>query len=221
LRAPLLAPNTQLPIDAFIEAKLAEKGLKSSPPADWPTLVRRVVFDLHGLPPAEADLVSTNYEQLIDRLLTSPRYGERWARHWFDTIHFADSHGFEHDVMRTNAWRYRDYVIGSLNRDTPWDRFIREQLAADVFYADEPRLTVALGFLGAGTYDASAAGTAPKNFEYLDRDDLVTQTMGAFVSTTANCARCHAHKFDPITQEDYYGLQSVFAGIGKDDILYE
>ena len=209
------------PIDAFIEAKLAEKGLKPSPPTAWRTLVRRVCLDLHGLPPTEDDLVSTNYEQLVDRLLASPRYGERWARHWFDTIHFADSHGFEHDVMRTNAWRYRDYVIGSLNRDTPWDRFVQEQLAADTFYADDSRLTVALGFLGAGTYDASAAGTAPKNFEYLDRDDLVTQTMGAFVSTTANCARCHAHKFDPITQEDYYGLQAVFAGIGKGDILYD
>ena len=209
------------PIDTFIEAKLAEKGLKPSPQADWRTVVRRLFVDLHGLPPTDADLASTNYEQLVDRLLSSPRYGERWARHWFDTIHFADSHGFEHDVMRTNAWRYRDYVIASLNRDTPWDRFIREQLAADAFWPDEPGLTVALGFLGAGTYDASAAGTAPKNFEYLDRDDLVTQTMGAFVSTTANCARCHAHKFDPISQEDYYGLQAVFAGIGKGDILYD
>ena len=218
VKPPLTARH---PIDALIEAKLAQKGLKPSPPAAWPTLVRRVFIDLHGLPPTEDDLVSTGYEQLVDRLLASPRYGERWARHWFDTIHFADSHGFEHDVMRTNAWRYRDYVIGKLNRDTPWDRFIREQLAADVFYADEPALTVALGFLGAGTYDASGAGTAPKNFEYLDRDDLVTQTMGAFVSTTANCARCHAHKFDPITQEDYYGLQAVFAGIGKGDILYD
>ena len=218
VKAPAAARH---PIDAFIEAKLTDKGLKPSPPADWRTLLRRVFLDLHGLPPTETDLVSTNYEDLVDRLLASPRYGERWARHWFDTIHFADSHGFEHDVMRTNAWRYRDYVIDSLNRDTVWDRFIREQLAADVFYAEEPALTVALGFLGAGTYDASAAGTAPKNFEYLDRDDLVTQTMGAFVSTTANCARCHAHKFDPITQEDYYRLQAVFAGIGKGDILYD
>ena len=220
LVAPKVPPGTRHPIDAFIEAKRAENGLKGSPEADWRTLVRRVSVDLHGLPP-ESSFQSVSYENLVDRLLASPRYGERWARHWLDTIHFADSHGFEHDVMRTNAWRYRDYVIGSLNRDTPWDRFVREQLAADVFYADEPKLTVALGFLGAGPYDASAAGTAPKSFEYLDRDDLVTQTMGAFVSTTANCARCHAHKFDPITQEDYYALQAVFAGVGKGDIFYD
>jgi uncharacterized protein DUF1553/uncharacterized protein DUF1549 len=225
LQAPKVPLVGRHPIDAFIEAKLAEKGLTLSPEADARTLVRRVFVDLHGLPPTPWDIDPPphvgSYEALVDRLLASPRYGERWARHWLDTIHFADSHGFEHDVMRTNAWRYRDYVIGSFNRDIPWDRFIREQLAADVFNPDEPALTVALGFLGAGPYDSSAAGTAPKSFEYLDRDDLVTQTMGAFVSTTANCARCHAHKFDPITQEDYYGLQAVFAGVGKGDIGYD
>jgi uncharacterized protein DUF1553/uncharacterized protein DUF1549 len=225
LQAPKAPLAGRHPIDAFVEAKLAEKGLKLSPQADARTLVRRVFVDLHGLPPTPEDVDPPphvgGYEALVDRLLVSPRYGERWARHWLDTIHFADSHGFEHDVMRTNAWRYRDYVIGSFNRDIPWDRFIREQLAADVFNPDEPALTVALGFLGAGPYDSSAAGTAPKSFEYLDRDDLVTQTMGAFVSTTANCARCHAHKFDPITQEDYYGLQAVFAGVGKGDIGYD
>lgn len=213
-------------IDRVVEAKL--QGLKGSPRADAGTLVRRVYLDMHGLPPTMDDVESfardpseEAWGKLVDRLLASPRYGERWARHWLDTIHFADSHGFEHDVMRTNAWRYRDYVIGSLNRDKPWDRFIREQLAADALFPEEPALTVALGFLGAGTYDQSAAGTAPKNFENLDRDDLVTQVMGAFVSTTANCARCHAHKFDPITQEDYYALQAVFAGVGKGDIAYD
>src|SRR3954470_7423023 len=140
------------PIDAFIEAKLAEKGLRPSPEADARTLVRRVFFDLHGLPPTMDDvekLWTQGWPELVDRLLASPHYGERWARHWLDTIHYADSHGFEHDVMRTNAWRFRDYVIGSLNRDTPWGTFVREQLAADVFYSEEPALTVALGFLGA------------------------------------------------------------------------
>lgn len=215
-------------LDKFIAARLAEKNLKASPRADPRTLVRRVFFDLHGLPPTPEEVEAFAKDtsdgawcRLVDRLLASPRYGERWARHWLDTIHFADSHGFEHDVMRTNAWRYRDYVIASLNRDTPWPRFIREQLAADVFFADDPALTVALGFLGAGPYDSSAAGTAPKSFEYLDRDDMVTQVMGAFVSTTANCARCHAHKFDPITQEDYYALQAVFAGVGKGDVAFD
>lgn len=199
-----------------------------SPVADSRMLCRRLYVDLHGLPPTpdEVDAFARDsdphaWEKLVDRLLASPRYGERWARHWLDTIHFADSHGFEHDVLRTNAWRYRDYVIESFNRDTPWPRFIREQLAADVFFPDEPRLMAGLGFLGAGPYDQSAAGTAQQSFEYLDRDDLVTQTMGAFVSTTANCARCHAHKFDPITQEDYFALQAVFAGVGKGDISYD
>lgn len=229
------APGDGHPVDAFVRARLIEKGLAPSPAADPRTLVRRLYFDLHGLPPSPEEVEAftaacadgseatfhTQLSALTDRLLASPRYGERWARHWFDVIHFADSHGFEHDVLRENAWRYRDYVIAALNADTAWPRFIREQLAADVFFPDEPRLTAALGFLGAGTYDMSAAGTAPTSYEYLDRDDLVTQTMAAFVSTTANCARCHAHKFDPITQEDYFALQAVFAGIGKGDITYD
>jgi len=223
-------------IDAFISAKLREKGLGMSPPADPRTLIRRVYFDLIGLPPSpeevEAFVTASDhpdpaaqpdktYQALVDKLLASPRYGERWARHWLDTIHFADTHGFEHDDLRPNAWRFRDYVISSLNRDTPWDRFIREQLAVDVFYPEETQLTPALGFLGAGNYDSSAAATAPVSFEYLDRDDLVTQTMASFASTTANCARCHAHKFDPVSQEDYFALQSVFAGVGKGDISYD
>ncbi|MEZ6128878.1 MAG: PSD1 and planctomycete cytochrome C domain-containing protein [Planctomycetaceae bacterium] len=230
---PLVRPKVPVvsganPIDAFLRAKLAEQNLVRSDHADRRTLLRRLTFDLHGLPPTseelaafEADTDPAAWEHLIDRLLASPRYGERWARHWLDTVHFADSHGFEHDVFRPHAWRYRDYVIDSFNRDTPWGTFIREQLAADVFYPDSPQLTAALGFLGAGPYDQSAAATAPMSFEYLDRDDLVTQTMGAFVSTTANCARCHAHKFDPIPQADYFALQAVFAGIGKGDISYD
>ncbi len=216
------------PIDAFIRAKLLEKKLAPSPEADRRTLIRRVFYDLNGLPPTpqEVDAFSADtdpqvYEKVVTRLLADPRHGERWARHWFDTIHFADSHGFEHDVGRDNAWRFRDYVIAALNKDTPWPRFVREQLAADYFFPDEPQLTPALGYLGAGTLDLSAQGTAPVTFDYLDRDDLVTQTMAAFVSTTANCARCHAHKFDPITQEDYYALQAVFAGVLKGDVFYD
>jgi hypothetical protein len=229
---PLVRPEvprgTTHPVDAFLQAKLSDKGLSPSPPADRRTLIRRVHFDLHGLPPTpevvEAFVSSTDplaYEKLVDGLLASPRHGERWARHWLDAIHFADTHGFEHDDLRPNAWRFRDYVIASFNRDTPWDRFIREQLAADVCFPEEPHLTAALGYLGAGNYDSSAAATAPTQFEYLDRDDLVTQTMASFASTTANCARCHAHKFDPVPQEDYFALQAVFAGIGKGDITYD
>lgn len=216
------------PIDAFIHERLDHSGIATASAADRRTLIRRVYFDLHGLPPSPkevdafvADSDPDAYEKLVDRLLASPRYGERWARHWLDTIHFADSHGCEHDVFRPNAWRYRDYVIAALNRDTSWSRFIREQLAVDRFYPDESHLTPALGFIGAGPLELSRASTAPVTFDYLDRDDMVTQTMAAFASTTANCARCHDHKFDPITQEDYYSLQAVFAGVGKGDVEFD
>ena len=225
---PTLPTGVGHPIDSFILARLKEKSIEPSPEASRRTLIRRVYFDLIGLPPSpaevdafERDTDPAAYEKLVDRLMASPRYGERWARHWFDTIHFADSHGYEHDIGRPNAWRFRDYVIGAFNRDTLWAQFIREQLAADRFCPNEPQLTPALGFLGAGTFDLSTFTTGPVTFSYLDRDDLVTQTMSAFVSTTANCARCHAHKFDPIPQEDYYALQAVFAGILKGDLEYD
>lgn len=222
---PLGAAN---PIDAFIQTRLKESGLAPSPEADRATLMRRIHFDLAGLPPTPeevetfvADPDPAAYEQLVERLLASPRLGERWARHWLDTIHYADSHGYEHDIARENAWPYRDYVIAAMNEDKPWDRMIREQLAADHFYPDEPELTPALGFLGAGTFDLSTYLTAVTTFDYLDRDDLVTQTTSAFVSTTASCARCHNHKFDPIPQQDYYALQAVFSGVVKGDRAFD
>ena len=226
---PVIEGSTvEHPVDRFIRTRLSERRLTASPEADRRTLIRRVHFDLHGLPPSPAAVEAfeknnapDSYERLVDQLLASPRYGERWARHWLDTIHFAETHGCGHDLPRDHAWRYRDYVIEALNKDTPWPRFVREQLAADRLFPEEPRLTAALGFLGAGVFDHSAFQTAPTNFDYLDRDDLVTQTMAAFTSTTANCARCHAHKFDPITQEDYYALQSVFAGIIEGDIPFD
>ena len=229
---PLIQPvppgNAANPIDAFVHSRLTEKGLTASPEADHRTLLRRVYHDLIGLSPTPdevaaflADTDARAFETVVERLLASPRHGERWARHWLDTIHFADSHGYEHDIGRENAWRYRDYVISALNNDTPWAQFIHEQLAADVFYPEATHLTPALGFLGAGTFDLSTYSTGPITFEYLDRDDLVTQTMSAFVSTTANCARCHAHKFDPISQEDYYALQANFAGILKGDLKFD
>ena len=216
------------PVDRFIRARLAERKIMPSPEADRRTLIRRVMFDLHGLPPSQAEVEAfvqdadpRAYEKLVGRLLESPRYGERWARHWLDTIHFAETHGCGHDLPRDHAWRFRDYVITALNEDKPWPRFVREQLAADVLFPEEPKLIAALGFLGAGVFDHSAYQTAPTNFDYLDRDDLVTQTMGAFASTTANCARCHAHKFDPISQDDYYALQAVFAGLIEGDIPFD
>ena len=221
-------PEGSHPIDAFIHAKLTKKGLQPSPEADRRTLIRRLFFDLHGMLPTPKEVEAfvddpdpEAWNNLVSGMLNSPRYGERWARHWLDVIHFADSHGCEHDVKRPNAWRFRDYVIDRLNADVPWGRFIREQLAADVFFPDEPQLKAGLGFIAAGPLELSRAGTAPVTFDYLDRDDIVTQTMAAFVSTTANCARCHTHKFDPVTQEDYYALQAVFAGVGKGDIEFD
>ncbi len=227
LRQPEV-PAGSHPIDAFVRAKLRERGLQPAPEADRRTLIRRLYLDLHGFLPTPEEVETfvsdpnpQAFEALVDDLLGSPRYGERWARHWLDVIHFADSHGCEHDVKRPNAWRFRDYVIERLNADVPWDRFIREQLAPDVFFPNEPQLTAGLGSIAAGPLELSRAGTAPVTFDYLDRDDIVTQTMAAFVSTTANCARCHTHKFDPITQEDYYALQAVFAGVGKGDVEFD
>ncbi|MEI8213554.1 MAG: PSD1 and planctomycete cytochrome C domain-containing protein [Planctomycetota bacterium] len=228
------SPNTserglqENPIDAFIEEKLINAGLSISTPASSRDLIRRLSYDLVGLPPSPEDVEAfaadpspEAYRRWVDRLLDSPRYGERWARHWMDTIHFADSHGYEHDVGRDNAWPYRDYLIQSLNQDVPWSQWIRQQLAVDVFEPEATDRMPALGFLGAGTFDLSTYSTGPVTFDYLDRDDLVTQTMAAFLSTTANCARCHAHKFDPIAQEDYYALQAIFSGIVKGDIPYD
>jgi hypothetical protein len=216
------------PVDAFLSERLRTAGLTGSSTADRRTLIRRLCLDLQGLPPTYDEVEAfvsdprpDAYEQLVERLLASPRYGQRWARHWFDTIHFADSHGFEHDVFRPHAWRFRDYVIQRFNDDVSWYTFIREQLAADVLYPTAQHEWAALGFLGAGTYDHSAAATAPMSFEHLDRDDLVNQVAASFVSSTAQCARCHDHKFDPIPQADYYALQAVFAGIGKGNIPFE
>jgi Protein of unknown function (DUF1553)/Protein of unknown function (DUF1549)/Planctomycete cytochrome C len=216
------------PIDAFVGAKLAEAGLTSSPRAEPRELLRRLYLDLIGLPPT-ADAVDQftrdpsqqAYEAIVDQLLASQHYGQRWARHWMDTIHFAESHGYEHDVGRDNAWPYRDYLIDALNRDLDWSTFIRQQIAVDYFEPQATNLIPALGFLGAGTFDLSTYSTGPVTFDYIDRDDMLNQTMAAFNSVTANCARCHAHKFDPIPQEDYYALQAVFSGVLKGDVAYD
>ena len=226
--APAPSAHRPNPIDLFIDEQLHEQQISPVPEADRRTLIRRLSVALLGILPTpeetEAFVDDPNpdaFTLLVERMLASPLYGERWARHWMDTIHFADSHGFEHDVFRPHAWRFRDYLIRSLNADLPWQDQIRAQLAADVYFPDSVELYPAIGFLGAGTYDHSAASTAPKNFENLDRDDMVTQTMTAFAGITVNCARCHDHKFDPVSQEDYYSLQAVFAGVGKGDIPCE
>ena len=215
-------------IDRFVLDKLKEKGLRPSPEADRRTLIRRVTYDLHGLPPTPeevtafvTDAAPGAYERLVDRLLASPRYGERWGRHWLDVVHYGESHGYDKDKPRRNAWPYRDYVIKSFNDDKPYARFVQEQLAGDALFPDDPNATVALGFIAAGPWDYVGQaelreGTTDKNLtRVLDRDDMVTVTMSAFTSMTAHCARCHDHKFDPISQADYYNLQAVFAGVDR------
>ncbi len=222
------------PIDAFIAAGLTAKGLKAAPEADRRTLIRRLSFDLIGLPPTpeEVDTFAADdrpdaFERLVDRLLASPQHGERVARFWMDLVHFAETHGHDQDRIRPHAWRYRDYLIDAFNRDTPYARFVREQIAADAFYPDEPRLIPALGFLAAGPWDESSLRDIREDSidrqigHYLDRDDMVTTVMSTFASATVHCARCHDHKFDPITQAEYYNLQAVFAGIDRADRAFD
>ena len=211
-------------------AKLQRKGLKQSPRADRRTLIRRLYFDLTGLPPTPQEVSAfvndddpLAYERLVDRLLESPRYGERWARHWMDAAHFAETHGHDQDRIREHAWRYRDYLIESFNADQPYDRFIQEQVAGDALFPEDPQATVALGFLAAGPWDESSLrdildDTVDRQIaRYLDRDDMLSTVMNNVVSLTVQCARCHDHKFDAITQEEYYQLQAVFAGVDRAD----
>jgi hypothetical protein len=217
-------------IDQFVLAELRRAGLAPSPEADRRTLIRRLYFDLHGLPPtlAEVDAFVKDpnpdaYGRLVDRLLASPRYGERWARHWLDVVHYGDSHGYDKDKPRVNAWPYRDWVIAALNQDKTYARFVEEQLAADVLFPEDPQALTATGMLAAGPWDFVGhqelkEGTIEKNnTRMLDRDDMVTTVMSSFTSMTVHCARCHDHKFDPIPQEDYYNLQAVFAGVDRAD----
>jgi len=232
LNRPALPSGTRAdhPIDAFLRAKLEQRGLRPSPEADRRTLLRRLSYGLTGLPPtweeAEAFVRVANgdaYNRLLDRLLASPRHGEHWARHWLDTVHYADTHGNDHDYARPNAWPYRDYVVRAFNADKPYTRFVQEQIAGDALFTQDPEALVALGFLAAGPWDETLmVGVREDTFDHklaqvLDRDDMVSTTMSTFQSLTVHCARCHDHKFDPISQREYYGLQAVFAGIDRAD----
>lgn len=211
------APAGPKAIDALIDAKLKEKGLVRSAEADRRTLIRRLSFDLIGLPPTPeeieafvADQSPDAYEKLVERLLASPRYGERWARHWLDVVRFAESQGFEMNRPRERAWPYRDYVIAAFNDDKPYDQFIREQLAGDALGADE-----GTGFLVGGAFDQVKSPdpvlTAQQRADELH--DIVSTTGSAFLGLTLGCARCHNHKFDPISQADYYAVTAVFQGV--------
>jgi mono/diheme cytochrome c family protein len=222
------------PIDAFTIARLREKGLSPAPEADRRTLVRRLSFDLTGLPPTPEevetfvnDAAPYAYEKLVERLLGSPAYGERAGRHWLDVVHYGDTHGYDKDKPRPNAWPYRDYVIRAFNTDKPYDRFVREQVAGDVLFPGTPDGIEALGFISAGPWDFIGHAEVPetkidgKVARHLDRDDMVSNTIGTFMSLTVHCAQCHNHKFDPISQEDYYSLQAVFAAVDRTDRRYD
>ncbi|HXJ58052.1 MAG TPA: DUF1553 domain-containing protein [Verrucomicrobiae bacterium] len=227
-------PADANPIDAFVRAKLDEKGLQRAPPADRRTLIRRLYFDLTGLPPTPeqidafvADPGPRAYAKLVDHLLDSPRYGERWARHWLDVVHYGETHGYDKDKPRPNAWPYRDYVIRAFNEDKPYARFVQEQLAGDVLFPGTRDGIEALGFIAAGPWDLIGHEEVPetkidgKIARHLDRDDMVMNTMQTFNSLTVQCAQCHDHKFDPIAQADYYRLQAVFAAIDRTNKKYD
>ncbi len=212
------------PIDAFVLTRLEANNLAPSPPADRATLIRRTTFDLHGLPPTPEEIdafvkdASPNaFERVIVRLLASPRYGERWARHWLDVVRFSESQGFERDIIRDHAWRYRDYVIESFNSDKPYDRFVREQIAGDVLEPFAQTGVIATGFLVAGAYDEAGNGSKSELLRARIREEELEDMIGTVGQTilglTVNCARCHDHKFDPIPQRDYYRLKAVFDSV--------
>jgi len=210
------------PIDAFVLAKLEARGLKPSPAADKVALLRRVSFDLIGLPPSPEevqafvkDTSATAYEKVVDRLLASPRYGERWARHWLDLARYAESDGFKADDTRPNVWRYRDYVIQAFNENKPYDRFIKEQIAGDELWPNDSKARIATAFNRHFPDEYNARNLMQRRQEILD--DITDTTASAILGLTYGCARCHDHKYDPILQADYYRLQAFYANTAVDD----
>jgi hypothetical protein len=210
------------PVDAFLQARLAEKELTLAPEADKITLLRRAYFDLIGMPPGPeevdaflADRSPNAYERMIDRLLASPHYGERWGRHWLDLARYAESDGFRADDIRPTAWRYRDFVIRSFNEDKPYDRFVQEQIAGDEMFPGNMDAKLATAFNRQYPDEYNAQNLRARRQEILND---ITDTVGAvFLGLTFECARCHDHKFDPILQEDYYRLQAFFSNVSADD----
>jgi hypothetical protein len=211
-------------IDYWIRAKLGANGLEPAPPTDRRTLIRRVTFDLVGLPPTPEEVAAfvedkrpDAYERLLDRLLASPRYGEQWARHWLDVVRYSESEGFERDWLRDHAWPYRDYVIRSFNQDKPYAQFVREQIAGDVIEPATHDGLIATSLLTMGPFDAVGLTSAVPRERAQVRADQMEEMVGViaqtFLGLTVNCARCHDHKFDPIPQRDYYRLKAVFDGV--------
>jgi hypothetical protein len=210
------------PIDRFLFARLAERGLTPNPPADRKTLIRRLSYDLIGLPPAPAeidafvrDTAPDAYERLVERLLASPHHGEHWGRHWLDVVRFGESNGFERNILIPNLWPFRDHVIRSFNDDRPFDRLVLEHLAGDVLAAGDPAAGLGTAFLVCGPYDNVGNQDAAQSalIQANTADEIIRASSEAFLGLTVGCARCHDHKFDPITQQDYYSLYATFAGV--------
>jgi mono/diheme cytochrome c family protein len=212
-----MPPMQRNPIDRFLLAKMREKKLTPSAPADRRTLIRRLAFDLVGLPPTPDEVRAfvhderpDAYERLVDRLLASPAHGERWGRHWLDVARFAESHGFEHDYDRPTAYPYRDFVTKALNADLPYDTFVRWQIAGDEIAPEDPLALTATGFLGAGVHSTQITANTVEKERYDELDDIVRTLGTAMLGLTVGCARCHDHKYDPVPVRDYYRLVAHF-----------
>jgi mono/diheme cytochrome c family protein/Tfp pilus assembly protein PilE len=219
LRKPAVPAGAAHPVDAFVNARLRDSGLSPAPPADRSALIRRVTFDLTGLPPtpaevddflADRDPDAKAFGKVVDRLLASPHRGEQLARHWLDVTRYADSSGFANDYERGSAWRYRDYVVRSFNADKPYDRFVREQLAGDETDPTDPEMLVAVGFLRMGAWELTGMEVA-KVARQRFLDDVTDAVGQVFLAHMLQCARCHDHKFDPVPTRDYYRVQAAFA----------
>ena len=213
------------PIDRFLLAKLEAAGITPAADADRRTLIRRVTFDLTGLPPTPEEVEAfvkdaspDAYEKVVDRLLALPAYGERWARHWLDPARYAESHGFEHDYHRPFAYHYRDFVIQALNADMPYNQFVRWQVAGDELAPDDPLALAATGFLGAGVYPTQITNREAERVRYDAMDDMLATTGHAMLALTVGCARCHDHKYDPIPTRDYYRMLAAFTTTVRSEV---
>ena len=223
VKAPVPGPSAGTSaIDAFLNARLAAKSVQPNRRADRATLLRRLSLVLTGLPPTPEELHAVlsdssarAWEKQVDRLLASPRYGERWGRHWLDLARYADSAGFKADETRPHMWRYRDYVIRSFNSDKPYDRFVREQIAGDELYPGDAEALVATGFNRHYPDESNARNLMQRRQELLN--DITDVVGSTFLGLTVGCAKCHDHKFDPILQKDYYRLQAFFANTRNED----
>jgi hypothetical protein len=218
-------PWVQTPIDAFILSVLQANKLSESEPADRIHLIRRVTFDLIGLPPTPAEVEAfvrdkspDAYEKVVDRLLASPHYGERWALKWLDVVRYAETNGFELDADRPHAWRYRDYVIDAFNHDKPYDQFVKEQIAGDEMFPGNKEALIATGYLRAGQEHIVAGNIDPEMSREEVLTEIATSVGQTFLGLTVNCARCHNHKFDPILQADYYRMQAIFGGASGQEV---